>query len=271
MTRVRRGPTGSLWAPLLALVVWCASPFVTGAQSSALVGLQRATRAELATRAASLEGQLATAKKGAPKERISVDLAELRARLVSGDFRVGDRFLITLTLDSVRSDTMSVRDGLVVTISNLPDVSLKGVLRSELDDALTVHVLRYFKNARIRTVPLTQVSVLGAVGRPGFHWIAPDRPVSEIIMIAGGPIPDANLREMEVKRASRVMINPKNSRTALISGATLEQLDIRSGDEIRIPTRRKVNWGSIIQLMLVASSLFFGFIQFIQWYYGRKE
>ena len=255
-----------------AVVALCGPASATPQPPPSTVSLQRATRTDLAARVATLEGQFtASAPKGEKKAKIAADLAELRSRLANGDFRVGDRFLYTLTMDSVRSDTVSVRDGLTVAVGNLPDISLKGVLRSELDDALSAHILRYLKNARIRTVTLTQVSILGAVGRPGYYNVAPDRPLSELIMIAGGPVADANLREVEIKRASRVVLRSKDSRQALLNGRTVEQVDIRSGDEVVIPMKRKANWGQIIQLLFVASSLFFAFIQFIQWYYGRQE
>jgi uncharacterized membrane protein len=47
-------------------------------------------------------------------------------------------------------------------------------------------------------------------------------------------------------------------------------VDIRSGDEVRIPTKKKVNWQAIIQLLLVLSSAVFAFFQFVSWYYARK-
>ena len=242
------------------------------AQVAPSAGLQRASRSDLAARAAELERQLTTANlKGDQRQKTTNQIAQIRARLSDGDFRVGDRFLYTLTIDSVRSDTVSVRDGLVVTLTNLPDASLKGVLRSELTDVLSAHVSRYVKNARIRTVTFTQISVLGAVARPGYYWAAPDRPLSDLIMMAGGPAPEANLREVEIKRDNRVIVKSKDSRQALAAGRTIEQVDIRSGDEVRVPVKRKFNWGQIIQLAFVLSSLFFAFIQFIQWYYGRQE
>ena len=264
----------ALWAMLIALLgVVAPSPAnaVALAQSSPSASLQRATRTELAARLGTLESQLASGARGAKKTEAEREIAETRTRLSEGDFGVGDRFLFTLTVDSVRSDTASVRDGLLVTLSNLPDLSLKGVLRSELNDVVTAHVLRYLKNARIRTVTFTQVSILGAVARPGYYWAAPDRPLGELIMMAGGPAPEANLREVEIKRANRVVLKGKDSRQALIDGRTIEQVDIRSGDEVRVATKRKANWGQIIQLMFVASSLFFAFVQFVQWYYGRQE
>jgi hypothetical protein len=63
----------------------------------------------------------------------------------------------------------------------------------------------------------------------------------------------------------------KASRKAVKDGRTLEQLDVQSGDEVKIPLKRKINWQIVIQSMLVVSSLFFAGLQFLQWYYNRLE
>ena len=54
-------------------------------------------------------------------------------------------------------------------------------------------------------------------------------------------------------------------------GRTLEQLDVQSGDEVKIPIKKKINWQIVIQSMLVVSSLFFAGLQFLQWYYNRQD
>lgn len=244
---------------------------VAHAQPNSASGTQRATRAALTARLSQLEIE-AQGTKLSPeaKNKALVELATIRSRLEQGDFRVGDRFIITIRRDSVRSDTASVRDSLNVTIANLPDVSLAGVLRSELDDKLSKHVATYLLNTSVRTTMLTRVAILGAVQRPGFYYALPDRPVSDLVMLAGGPAPDANLNELEISRSRTQLINAKDSRRAIKEGRTLEQLDIRSGDEVTISAKRKVNWQLVIQTLLIVSSLLFGVIQFLQFYYRQK-
>lgn len=256
----------------LSLAATLLGPASLVSQKAPVETLFRASRTAIATRVATLEGEIAGPKlKGSARERATAELGDLRTRLTDGDFHVGDRFLFTLTIDSSRTDTVAVRDNFAVTVASLPDVSLKGVLRSELDGVLEAHILRYVKNARVRTVPLTSLSIIGAAGRPGFYWASPDRPLSELIMMAGGPAIDANLRELEIRRAGKVTLRAKDSRNALMRGYTIEQMDVRSGDEVRIPAKRKFNWTAIIQLLFVVSSLFFAGIQFLQWYYDRQE
>lgn len=262
----------SLVATSLVTAALVSTVAVAGVANAQAPSAQRASRTELASQLAALESQIsAGALKGDKKTQVEQNIADIKDRLENGDFKVGNRFTYSITTDSVRSDTASVRDGLNVTLMGLPDVSIKGVLRSELDAVLTAHVLRYVKNASVRTVSLVQVSVLGAVTSPGFKWVSPDKSVSELITLAGGPSAEANLREIEIKRANRVILKAKDSRKALEESRTIEQVDIRSGDEVRVPTKRKINWGQVIQLLFVASSLFFAAIQFIQWYYNNRE
>jgi len=234
--------------------------------------VQRASRLELTARLRDLEAQLANANtKGASRTRTDRQATSLRRRLIDGDFRVGDRFTIVVRHDTMRVDTASVRDSLKVSILNLPDLSLAGVLRSELDERVGTHVARYLRNATVRTNVLTRVAVLGAVRVPGIYYVSPDRPVSDLLMVAGGPAPEAAVDQLEVSRGSERVIASKDAKRFFREGRTLEQIDIQSGDEVRIPVKRKVNWGVIVQLLFVATSLFFGFLQFLQWYYNRQE
>ncbi len=221
---------------------------------------------------ADLERQLADGKlKTEERSRRSAELQGIRNRLQVGDFHVGDRFLITMRRDSVSTDTASVRDSLKVAVFSLPDISLSGVLRSELDERMSAHVARYLRGVSVRTNLLTRVAVLGAVRNPGFFLAAPDRPISDLVMLAGGPIPDANLKQLEISRGGKVQIKAKDSDRLLKEGKTLEQVDIQSGDEVKIPLKRKFSWQSIIQLAFVISSLFFAVLQFLMWYYNRKD
>lgn len=249
----------------------CLLPLTITAQSAPVAGAQRAVRSELAARLQQLEGLIASAGRADQRSKLQAEQSALQARLENGDFKVGDRFVMTVRFDSVRVDTASVRDSLVVSILNLPDLRIKGVLRSELDEKLNQHVARYIRNASVRSSVLTRIAILGAVRAPGFYYASPDRPVSDILMLAGGPGADANLGQFELRRGTTTLIDKKRSKALLESGMTLEQLDVQSGDEFRIPVKRKVNWQLVIQLFFIASSLFFAVFQFLQWYYGRQE
>ena len=215
-----------------------AAPVGTGGAQSA--ASQSASRETLSARASLLESQLVMAKlKSSRQSEIRAELDAIQRRLTGGDFQVGDRFVYTLVQDTSRSDTASVREGLVVSISSLPDFALKGVLRSELTERLTAHVTRFIKRASLRTNILTRIAIFGAVRSPGYYYASPDRPVSELVMSAGGPSPDANLGQLEIRRGKMVVLSASESKKAIREGRTIEQADVQSGDEVQIPEKRK--------------------------------
>ena len=222
-----------------------------------------ATRADLSARASELEPLTVGGRKGDERDRSMRELALVRSRLTDGDFRVGDRLLVVLTRDSSVSDTAAVRDSLLVTISNLPDVSVRGVLRSELNDRLRDHVGKYIRNPQVRANVLTRISISGGVGRPGFFSVPPDRPLTELVMVAGGPLPGAQLDRIEVTRGRTTYLRGRNAKRAVKEGRTLDELGVRSGDEVRIPIQQGLNWQTITQAFFAVSSITFGVVQVI--------
>ena len=235
--------------------------------------LQRASRDDLKARAESIQRDLSAGNlKNKDRARLQAEAAAVKLRLSEGDFHPGDRFLITLTQDgSARSDTASVRDSLLVSLVGLPDLSLQATLRSELNDKLTAHVARFLRNSSVRTIVFTRVAIFGGVSRPGYYVVPPDQPIGDLLMLAGGTTPDARLNELQVNRGSETLISVKDARKALKEGRTLEQLDVQSGDEIKIPVKRKYSAQTVIQLLLVASTILFGLVNFLSFYYSRQQ
>jgi protein involved in polysaccharide export with SLBB domain len=234
---------------------------------------QRASRTELTARVAELERQIAAGgDKKRSKGQLQLDLAAVKSRLEDGDFKGGDRFLITITQDAqTRSDTATVRDSLMVSLVGLPDVSLKGTLRAELNDKLGAHVARFLRNSSVRTIVFTRVAIMGAVSRPGFYTVPPDQPISELLMLAGGTVTDALVNDLQVNRSGKTFLNVKDSRRAFAEGRTLEQLDVQSGDEIKVPLKRKVDAREVIQMLFFASSMFLAIVNFLRFYYQQQQ
>lgn len=261
------GPAYIRAATVIAFFAFQLSPLGARAQSAPQAGAQRATREQLEKRVAELEA----GRSGAGRGAAAAELSATKNRLIVGDFRVGDRFVLTLRQDSVRSDTVSVRDSLRVAVLNLPDFDATGVLRSELEQKISSHVAKYLRNSSVRISVLTRIAIVGAVQGPGYYYLAPDRPISDVIAAAGGAGEDANLDQVEISRGSAKLLTARNSKRAVKEGRTLEQLDVQSGDEVRIPKKRRFNWQALIQLSFVVTSLLFAFLQFAQWYYARQE
>jgi hypothetical protein len=172
----------------------------------------------------------------------------LNSRLQRGDFQEGDRILVLVQNSSRLSapETLTVREGKRLQLAGMEDLSLEGVLRSELTRRLTEHVERYLRAPIVRATPLVRLAVVGRVNRPGFYYVAADAVISDVLMIAGGPTNDADLRKLEIRRGADLIWNSGATSTALNEGISLDRLHLRAGDEIRVGEARRVSWLAIL-------------------------
>lgn len=197
-----------------------------------------AERAALEARAARAESS-ATGDSGAESARADrlAEAVAIRARLRDGDFHVGDRITVWVNGEPALSNTFTVRAGNVLAIPTMPEIPLKGVLRSELGDVLTREVKRFIKQPELRVTTQIQVAVLGAISRPGFYPVAPDAPLTDVLMTAGGPTASADFARSKIVRGSTVLANAKELRRVLDANKTLDEAGVQAGDQIVIGDR----------------------------------
>ena len=166
-------------------------------------------------------------------ERLA-EASALRSRLREGDFHAGDRITLWVNGETAMSNTFTVRTGNTLDIPSLPQISLRGVLRSELHERLYREISRYIKEPEIQVTTLVNVAVLGAVGKPGFYAVAPNAPITEVLMTAGGPTPNSDFGRSRVVRDGADVAAAKVVRRFFDSNSTLDDIGIQSGDQIVI-------------------------------------
>jgi protein involved in polysaccharide export with SLBB domain len=181
--------------------------------------------------------------------------SELRQRLTEGDFHPGDRIGLVIEGSVTQSDTLPVTSGSKVNLKDIGDVSLAGVLRSELQDKMAAVVAKYIKDSRVRATPLVRLSILGPVGKPGFYFMPPDIPLSEAVMRAGGPASTADLNKTIIRRGSAELYDSRNTQSAFNQGLTLDQLSLRDGDSIEVGTQSQRGLAQIVPIVGLATSL----------------
>lgn len=241
---------------LTASVAVFASRAAAQQPPSRLVGLG-ATRGDL-------QGYLAECERLASTSTMSVearenyrrDAAAVRERLSNGDFRVGDQIVLAVQGFDSLSKTFDVRDGQILSLPRLPDIPLHGVLRSEIRSYLTQQLSHYLRQPDVRATALLRLAVLGEVRSPGFYRVAADVPLSEALMAAGGPTSTSDLDHSVLKRDGNELLSREALRDALASGATLDQLNLRGGDEIVVAPRSSRNWTSVLQTSALLASVF---------------
>jgi hypothetical protein len=228
----------------------------TGGTSAQTVSAQRA-ELDSAARRAEQDAARAGADAGL-RSRKQAEASALRERLRDGDFGVGERIFVEMRGAEVPfADTVTVRAGQVVTIGTLPEISLRGVLRSELQSHLTREIGRYVRDPKVTATSWVRVSMLGAIGQQGFYAFPADILLTDALMRAGGMREDTNLDKITVKRGGREVVSEEEARLAIREGRTLDQLDVRAGDEITVGNKRKVNWQTVLRTVSIGVSLIF--------------
>ena len=242
LTKVSARLVGA-FAPAAVLLAFSAAS--AGAQSTSEQTLYR-TR-----------GQLDSTASGLERTGKSADAAAVRERLRVGDFYPGDRVVVDLFGgEEPFRDTVSVRTNQEVVIASFPAFNLRGVLRSEADSALMAQARRYIQRPVVRTQPLVRLLVTGAVGRPGFVTMRGDAAVSDVVSSAGGLTGVSRLPKSKFKRGSATLVEKDSLSVIFRSGMTLDQADIRAGDELVVAEKKQNNFTGI----LWAASAAFGLL-----------
>ncbi|HEY2379364.1 MAG TPA: hypothetical protein VGH98_25510 [Gemmatimonadaceae bacterium] len=240
---------------IIAVLLMLAFGHRSGAQS--LAGAPRESRFE--TRA-----QLELAARNARSEHREAEATVLQTRLRDGDFQEGDRIILSIDIPRVLTpdnsnflplggvDTVTVRAGKMLQftkVPKIPDLSLDGVLRSELADTVTAYLSKYVRNPSVRATPLLRLAVMGAVGRPGWYLTPSDAVLADVIMQAG-VVEKSNLSSTVVRRAGTMIWDSDNVRIALADGRSLDHLNLKAGDEILVDSKRQ--WSLMNSVQLIA-------------------
>jgi len=171
------------------------------------------------------------------------------------EFHVGDRIALTVEGPQNISDTVLVRDGLILRLPGLGDISLAGVKRADAQKYLTQQISKFIRDPIVHATPLVRIAVLGQVGRPGFYTMPSDVLLSDVVMRAGGPTGTADLSRTVVKRGSEDVISKEQVANALSSGMTLDQLHIAPGDQMVVGEKPSSSFDTILKVVGVAVPL----------------
>lgn len=235
--------------------VFAAASTALSAQQPASRDTAAATRSQLEAQATQLEASAQTASDAKVRAADQQQAASIRQRLRDGDFQVGDRIALIVRGDSTLNDTAVVRSGRVIELKNIPPISLQGVLHSELQSYLTKQLAQYLKNPTVQVTPLLQIAVVGSVGHPGFFWVPADLTLTDAITLAGGPTQASDLNGTTIVRDKKDWLSSDQVQRAFASGTTLDQLDVRAGDQISVPVQGKHDWLRVAQIAAVLAGL----------------
>jgi len=211
-----------------------------------------ATRAQLQDMLSKYEAGSNTSAYSDAIRSIAGDEADLiRTRLENGDFEVGDVITMTVAGQQNLTNDFTVAPGYILVLPEIDEpVQLRGVLRSELRDVITEHLKKYLHDPRVYVQSKVVISVTGdGIGNSGFYTVPAESRLTDVLVTAGQPNQGAKMDKMKIKRGDETIWNGDELRLAIVQGRTLDQLNLRAGDEIEVPGQGTRSWGDIIRSM----------------------
>jgi protein involved in polysaccharide export with SLBB domain len=179
----------------------------------------------------------------------------VRQRLADGDFQVGDRVYLQVEAETALTDTFVVRQGRVLRLPGIPDISVQGVLRSELAGHLTRELGQYVRSPVVRTQSLIRVTVTGAVGSQGFYTVPVEAGVNDVLLAAGGVAGTAKLDRIRIERGEEMLYRNDEVERVITLGATLDALGVQAGDRFIVPAQTPRNWWQTLQALNIFITL----------------
>jgi len=108
------------------------------------------------------------------------------------------------------------------------------------------------RGIRVMCSPLIRLIVLGAVNKPGAYLIEPKDSIWGLINIAGGPANGADVKGIHVERSNQIVAD--NLLEGFQQAYSLEQIGVRSGDQVYLPGVKHFNWRAIVDYATLTAS-----------------
>jgi polysaccharide export outer membrane protein len=132
------------------------------------------------------------------------------------------------------------------------EIDLRDLTVAQVRDTIRAGLERLFTTPFVTITPLFRIAVLGEIRNPGLYTVDPTLSVLDVVALAGGPTSNGNMERIRLLRSgaeTRVSFED-----AAVRGRTLQEVGVRSGDEIVVPRRSftRSDWQVVLQLVQVA-------------------
>ncbi|MBC1195610.1 SLBB domain-containing protein [Microcystis aeruginosa BLCCF158] len=190
-----------------------------------------------------------------PKEAIAPIPAE------SKEYTLGEGDKVRVTIYQVADlsgDFLVLADG-TLTLPLIGSVKVEGMTVTEASQTLAKRYTTYLKRPVVTVSVLTprplQIAIAGEVNRPGTYTINPEQSqktplLTEIIRQAGGVTTVADIGQVQIRRnlKGQEQLIQANLWQLIQKGDTTQDISLRDGDSIVIPTKTTLSVGEVNQL-----------------------
>jgi len=160
---------------------------------------------------------------------------QAQATAPSTILRAGDLLRINVWPNTELSGEFTIEQDGFVYLPLLAEVRAAGVSVDDLRAELRRRYAEVQRNPVVTVTPMFQVSVTGAVQRPGIHLISPNTSLIDAVVLSGGFQGNADSEKVRIVRPGEV--TDYDAFRALETGVGMEAIALRSGDHIFVPFR----------------------------------
>ena len=140
----------------------------------------------------------------------------------------GDVVKVAIWREEGLSGEFPINEDGLVTLPLLGEKEVTGIPIADLRRVLVEEYRVHLRNPSIEITPLRRVHILGQVNEPGLYKVDPTISLAGAVAMAGGTNYNGNLDNIRIVRDGAVI------RQRVSPGATLDVVDVRSGDQIFI-------------------------------------
>ena len=164
----------------------------------------------------------------------------------SYSLRPGDIIRISVWGQDAYSGQFQIDEEGLLHYPIIGELNTRDMSLAALRDTVRAGLERLFTNPFVTITPLFRIAVLGQVLKPGLYTVDPTLSVLDIVALAGGATPAGNLEKIKLYRGGAES-NVNYEQTALV-GHTLQQVGVRSGDEIMVPRKSftREDWSIVL-------------------------
>lgn len=155
-----------------------------------------------------------------PNEAVSIQVIHDSTSVFNGIYKIDERGYVNIPV-----------------IGNL---SISNLSISQLIDTIKIRCIDYLPFPNIRVTPLMRLSLLGGFYKPGLYWIDSRNSLWDAIHLAGGFQREDGLKLLRWERDGKII--SKNLTSLFQSGASLQSIGFKSGDQLCITSRPKTSF-----------------------------
>ncbi len=153
------------------------------------------------------------------------------------------------------SGRFQVNENWEIQYPGVGDLEVRSQTIAEVRDRIRAELENIFVNPFVTVTPLFRMAVLGHVRNPGLYTVDPTLSVLDAVALAGGPTSQGNIGKIRVLRTGAEAEFDFERET--LSGRTLAEIGVRSGDEIIVPRKwfTREDWVLVVGIVQVFLSI----------------